>query len=54
MSDWYLVRQLEYFKGGVRGTHDADVYGDQMNMMANVLIQDNAINDVVAYINTLR
>jgi cytochrome c oxidase subunit 2 len=54
MNDWYLVRQLEYFKSGVRGSHDADVYGDQMNMMANVLIQDNAINDVVAYINTLR
>ncbi len=54
MSDWYLVRQLEYFRDGVRGSHPEDVYGDQMNMMANVLIGENAIEDVVAYINTLR
>jgi cytochrome c oxidase subunit II len=54
MSDWYLARQLEYFKARVRGGHPADIYGDQMYMMANVLIEDGAINDVVAYINTLR
>ncbi len=54
MSDWYLVRQLEYFRDGVRGSHPEDVYGDQMNMMANVLIGENAIEGVVAYINTLR
>jgi len=54
MSDWYLVRQLEYFQAGVRGDHPEDIYGDQMYMMANLLIQDGAINDVVAYINTIR
>jgi cytochrome c oxidase subunit 2 len=54
MSDWYLVRQLENFKGRVRGGHPNDIYGDQMYMMANVLSAPNAINDVVAYINTLR
>jgi len=54
MSDWYLVRQLQNFKGRVRGGHPNDIYGDQMYMMANVLSAPNAIEDVVAYINTLR
>jgi len=54
MSDWYLERQLQYFKDGVRGSHPDDIYGDQMNLVANVLVGDNAIKDVVAYINTLR
>ena len=53
MSDWYIAVQLENFKQGIRGGHDLDVYGDQMTMMANILKADDAINDVVAYINTL-
>jgi cytochrome c oxidase subunit 2 len=54
MSDWYLVRQLQYFKTGVRGTHAGDEYGHQMTSMVQSLGDDQAINDVVAYINTLR
>ena len=54
MTDWYLVRQLENFKSGIRGGHPQDIYGDQMYMMANMLIEESAINDVVAYINTMR
>ena len=54
MPDWYLVRQLENFKARVRGGHPQDIYGDQMHMMANLLIADGSINDVVAYINTIR
>jgi cytochrome c oxidase subunit 2 len=53
MSDWYLVRQLEYFRKRVRGGDEHDIYGDQMNMIANSLVGENAVNDVVAYINTL-
>ena len=53
MSDWYLARQLEYFQQGIRGGHEADVYGDQMYMMANILKDESAINDIIAYINTL-
>lgn len=52
-SDWYLQRQLQYFKTGVRGKHPDDLYGAQMNMMAGMLVGDHAIDDVVAYINTL-
>ncbi len=54
MSDWYLVRQLQNFKSGIRGAHPQDEYGFQMTSMVSALKDDEAINDVVAYINTLR
>lgn len=53
MQDWYLVRQLNNFKQGIRGSHPDDMYGDQMMQMANSLVDDQEVNDVVAYINTL-
>jgi cytochrome c oxidase subunit 2 len=54
MSDWYLVRQLQDFKSGARGKHPQDSIGVQMAPMAAMLADDQAINDVVAYINTMR
>lgn len=54
MSDWYLVRQLQNFKSGLRGAHPNDEYGFQMTSMVSALKDDEAINDVVSYINTLR
>ena len=53
MSDWYLVTQLKNFKQRIRGTHRKDSYGHQMTMFAATLEDDEAINDLVAYINTL-
>jgi cytochrome c oxidase subunit 2 len=53
MSDWYLLSQLKNFKEGVRGTHPADLHGKQMGFMARLLMDDQAMQDVVAYINTL-
>lgn len=53
-SDWYLVTQLKNFQARIRGAHDGDVYGEQMGLMADILPDDQAINDVIAYINTLR
>jgi cytochrome c oxidase subunit II len=53
-SDWYLVTQLKNFQQGVRGTHPQDMYGPQMALMSAILTDDQAINDLVAYINTLR
>jgi cytochrome c oxidase subunit 2 len=52
MSDWYLVTQLKNFKQGIRGAHPQDLYGGQMALMAAILIDDQAIDDLVAYINT--
>jgi len=53
-QDWYLVRQLQNFKAGLRGSDPKDVFGQQMRPMAMILANDQAINDVVAYINSLR
>jgi cytochrome c oxidase subunit 2 len=53
MSDWYLARQLKNFQTGVRGTHLDDKYGEQMGFMSKQLYGDEAINDVVAYINSM-
>lgn len=51
--DWYLRRQLQNFKQGVRGSHKGDYYGTQMTLMARTLHDDQAIDDLVAYINQL-
>jgi cytochrome c oxidase subunit 2 len=53
ISDWYLLNQLKNFKGGVRGDHPADMHGKQMAFMARMLQDDQAMQDVIAYINTL-
>jgi len=50
--DWYLVTQLKKFKGGVRGAKDQ--YGTSMAPMASGLSDEQAMNDVVAYVLTLR
>ena len=52
-NDWYLVTQLKNFKAGYRGTHPEDRYGSQMVPMAQMLADDQAIINVVSYINTL-
>jgi cytochrome c oxidase subunit II len=54
MSDWYLVTQLNNFSSGVRGTHPKDLYGQQMSSVASFLTQEQTINDLVAYIGTLK
>ena len=54
MSDWYMVTQLKNFKQGIRGAHAKDLYGPQMASMAAILADDQATNDLVAYINTLK
>jgi cytochrome c oxidase subunit 2 len=52
-NDWYLERQLQNYKQGIRGAHPSDLYGKQMNLMTGMLRNDQAIKDVVAYINSL-
>ena len=53
MSDWYLARQLQYFRDDIRGSHPQDYYGFQMGLMGQSLYDEQAMNDLVAYINTL-
>lgn len=52
-ASWYLVQQLKQFRQGVRGTHEQDVYGQQMAPFATLLADDAAVRNVVAYIASL-
>jgi len=53
-NDWYIVRQLYNFKNGIRGADPKDSYGQQMRPMAMTLPNDAAINNIAAYISTLK
>jgi cytochrome c oxidase subunit II len=52
-SGWYLAAQLQKFKSGLRGTQPGDQFGQQMRTMTRLLVDDQGINDVVSYIETL-
>ncbi len=54
MSNWYQLSQLANYKKGLRGTHPDDIYGQQMAPMAAILPDEQAMNDVVAYISSLQ
>jgi len=52
-SDWYLLAQLKKFKGGVRGTNPLDPSGALMVGMSQLLVDEQAMKDVIAHIMTL-
>lgn len=52
-QSWYTIRQLNNFKNGVRGTDPKDTYGIQMAPMAMTLPDDEAVENVAAYIESL-
>jgi cytochrome c553 len=54
LPDWYVVRQLKSFKKGIRGTHQKDIYGQQMRPMAMALANDEAMKNVAAYVATFK
>ena len=54
LADWYMARQLQYFRDGVRGTNPKDIYGSQMAAFGRILTDDQAIADIIAYIKTLQ
>ena len=53
-QDWYVVRQLENFKVGIRGTKPEAPFGMQMRPMAMTLVDDDAIRNIAAFIATLK
>jgi cytochrome c oxidase subunit II len=53
MNDWYLMTQLNNFRSAIRGGHRQDLYGEQMIRMSSFLADEQAVSDLVAYINTL-
>jgi len=50
---WYLVRQLNNFRGGVRGAHADDLIGSQMVPMAQALASEADVANVAAYVSSL-
>lgn len=51
MEDWYLRRQLEKFRAGLRGTHPQDIEGIAMRPMATKL-SDASIDDIVEWVGS--
>jgi hypothetical protein len=47
------LTQLKNFKSGVRGTNPQDITGAQMRPMSMILADEQAMKDVIAYIQTL-
>jgi cytochrome c553 len=53
-SDWYVLSSLRKYKAGARGYDGPnDPFGATMMGMANVLADEQAMKDVVAFITTL-
>lgn len=52
-QDWYLLKQLQAFHEGVRGSDPRDVTGGQMAALAQALPDEEAMKDVIAYIRSL-
>jgi len=51
--DWYMLAQLKKFKSGIRGANPADVNGNTMRAMSAIMIDEQMMKNVVAYIGTL-
>ena len=54
MQDWYLERQLNNFRAGIRGKEEGDTYGAQMQQIAEAIPDDQTVLDLIAYINSLQ
>lgn len=52
LQDWYVVRQLGYFREGIRGRLQKDTYGQQMRPMA-IPLDDETIINLAVYIASL-
>ncbi len=52
-DDWYMQAQLLAFRSGQRGSNPDDTTGKQMRAMAAILPNEQAVNDVVAYLHSL-
>lgn len=50
LSDWYLYRSIEKFKVGIRGSDPRDTDGAIMRGMALILVDDQAMKDVISHI----
>jgi len=54
MDDWYAARQINNFKARIRGSHRDDDYGEQMVSMVSAMRNEQQVNDLISYLNSLR
>ena len=52
-SAWYMQLQLNNFKNGIRGTQEGDTFGSQMAAIMPILVDQNAMRNVIAYVQSL-
>jgi cytochrome c553 len=50
----YVLRQIEHFKSGRRGSDTGDRFGQQMRLMADTVTSDTDLTDIVFYIHSLQ
>ena len=53
MESWYVARQLQAFRDGLRGSASDDSHGQTMATMTRGLEADHQIENLIAYIDTL-
>ncbi len=53
MNDWYMLAQLKKFKHGIRGANPNDTTGATMRAMSAILVDEQMMKNVIAYIGTL-
>ena len=53
-ADWYMLKQIQNFKAGIRGADPRDETGRRMRPMSMVLADEQAMKDVISYILTLQ
>jgi cytochrome c oxidase subunit 2 len=53
LAEWYLARQLKYFRHGLRAATDEDAHGTQMRAIVLMLDGERVIEDLAAYLSTL-
>lgn len=53
LPEWYIVRQLKYFKQGVRASTEDAVHGTQMRAVSLLLGGEEHMEDIARYIASL-
>lgn len=53
-ADWYVARQLDNFRAGIRGTDPRDPHAELMRTIAVTLPNEQAIDNVAAYVASLK
>ena len=53
LDGWYHLEQLRKFKDGTRGSHEADMPGQQMRAAMTPVEDEKAMIDIIEYINSI-